>query len=69
MLNRYQISETIFGTLLFLIIYFIYRKYIAFNSSKYFMFDILYCTIAVFIILFVKNFTVSYYQLYNLNNL
>ena len=66
MLNRYQISEIIFGTLLFTIIYFIYRKYIA--PIQYYIFDILYCTIAIFLILFIKNFTVSYYQLYNLNN-
>ncbi len=67
MLNRYQISETIFGTLLFLLIYFIYRKYIA--PTKYYIFDVLYCTVALFLILLIKNFTVSYYQLYNLNNI
>lgn len=67
MLNRYQISETIFGTLLFTLIYFIYRKYII--PTKYYMFDILYSTIAIFLILFIKNFTVSYYQLYNLNSI
>ncbi len=67
MLNRYQISESILGALLFLIIYFIYRKYI--EPSKYIMFDVLYTSLCVFIILFVKNFAVSYYQLYNLNSL
>jgi hypothetical protein len=67
MLNRYQISESIFGALLFLIIYFIYRKYIV--PTKYYIFDILYCTIGLFLILLIKNFTVSYYQLYNLNNM
>lgn len=67
MLNKYQISEIIFGTLLFLVIYFIYRKYII--PTKYYVFDVLYCSIGIFIILFIKNFAVSYYQLYNLNNL
>jgi hypothetical protein len=67
MLNRYQISETIFGTLLFLLIYFIYRKYI--EPTKYYIFDVLYCTVSLFLILLIKNFTVSYYQLYNLNNI
>ena len=67
MLNRYQISETIFGALLFLLIYFIYRRYVV--PSEYLYFDVLYSTIGVFIILFLKNFTVSYYQLYNLNNI
>ncbi len=66
MLNRYQISETIFGTLLFALIYFIYRKYIV--PTQYYMFDLLYCTVAISLILFIKNFTVSYYQLYNLNS-
>ncbi len=67
MLNRYQISETIFGTLLFLLIYFIYRKYIV--PTKYNIFDVLYSTVSVFLILFIKNFSVSYYQLHNLNNI
>jgi hypothetical protein len=66
MLNRYQISEIIFGTILFLLIYFIYRKYIV--PTKYYIFDVLYCSIGIFIILFIKNFAVFYYQLYNLNH-
>ncbi len=67
MLNKYQISEIVFGTLLFFLIYFIYRKYI--EPTKYFLFDVLYCSIGVFIILLIKNFSVSYYQLYNLNHI
>ncbi len=67
MLNRYQLSETIFGTLLFALFYFIYRKYVA--PSQYLYFDVLYSSIGIFIILFLKNFAVSYYQLYNLNNI
>ncbi len=67
MLNRYQISETIFGSLLFALIYFIYRKYIL--PTKYYMFDLLYSTTAIFLILLIKNFSVSYYQLYNLNSI
>ena len=66
MLNKYQISEIIFGTVLFLLIYFIYRKYLV--TTKYYFFDVLYCSIGVFIILFIKNFSVSYYQLYSLNS-
>ncbi len=66
MLNRYQISEIIFGSILFLLIYFIYRKYVV--PTKYYLFDVLYCTLGIFIILFIKNFSVSYFQLYNLNS-
>ncbi len=67
MFNRYQISEIIFGTVLFILLYFIYRKYLV--PSKYFLFDVLYCSVGIFIILVIKNFSVSYYQLYNLNNI
>ncbi len=67
MLNRYQISEIIFGTLLFFVIYFIYRKYLV--PTKYYLFDTLYSSFGIFIILLIKNFSVSYYQLYNLNNI
>ncbi len=66
MLNRYQISEIIFGSILFLLIYFIYRKYVV--PTKYYLFDVLYCTLGIFIILLIKNFSVSYFQLYNLNS-
>jgi hypothetical protein len=67
MLSRYKMSETIFGTLLFFIIYFIYKNYLI-SNSKYIIFETIYATLGVFLILFIKNFVVSYYQLYTLNN-
>ena len=65
MLSRYQQSEVVFGTLIFAVIYYIYRNY--FVPSKAVMFDLLYATAGIFIILFLKNFAVSYYQLSALN--
>ncbi len=64
MLSRYQQSEVVFGTLLFALIYYIYRTYI--YPSKYVIFDVFYATVGVFLILFLKNFAVDYYQLSNL---
>lgn len=64
MLSRYQQSEVVFGTLLFALIYFIYRTYI--YPSKYVIFDVFYTTVGIFLILFLKNFAVDYYQLSNL---
>lgn len=64
MLSRYQQSEVVFGTLIFALIYYIYRIY--FVPSKAPIFDVLYATVGIFLILFLKNFAVDYYQLSNL---
>ena len=65
MLSRYQQSEVVFGTLIFALIYFMYRTY--FVPSKAIMFDLLYTSAGIFLILFLKNFAISYYQLSDLN--
>lgn len=62
MLSRYQESEIIFGTLIFALLYYLYRTYV--DESKYLLFDVLYSSMGVLIILFMKNFASSYYQLY-----
>jgi hypothetical protein len=64
-LSNYQKSEIMIGTLIFALLYFIYRTYI--TPSTYLYFDILYSTFGVFIILFFKNFSKNYFQIYNSN--
>jgi hypothetical protein len=64
-LTNYQKSEIVIGTIVFSLLYFIYRNYITPTSYPYF--DILYSTLGVFIILFLKNFSINYFQLYNSN--
>lgn len=65
LLSRYQQSEIMIGTFVFAVLYFIYRTFI--TKSTYIYFDVLYCSFGVFIILFLKYFSINYYQLYNSN--
>jgi hypothetical protein len=64
-LSNYQKSEIIIGTLIFAILFFIYRNYITPTTHLYF--DILYSSFGVFIILFLKSFSANYFQIYNSN--
>ncbi len=61
LLSPYQQSEIVIGTIIFAILYVIFRTF--FVKSTYMYFDILYSTFAIFVILFLKHFIANYYQI------
>ncbi len=65
LLTRYQQTDIMIGTFVFGLLYFIYRSYI--TKSQYIYFDVLYCTVGVFLIFFLKYFAVNYFELYQTN--
>jgi hypothetical protein len=63
-ITNYQITEIMMGTLLFPIIYFIY---IYLSSSDIIVWDIIWCTVVLFIALLFKYFYINYNLLQSQN--
>jgi len=56
-LNNYQMTEIMLGSCLFPMIYFLYLHY---SKNKIIGWDIILCTISIFLILLFKNFYINY---------
>lgn len=61
MISRYQESEVLFGSITFFVVYYIYLW--ATGTSKAIIFDTVYGTFAIAILLYLRAFAVYYYQL------
>ena len=57
LLTNYQITEIIIGTFIFPMIYFLY---LYFSNTKIIYWDIIWCTITLFIILIFKYFYINF---------
>lgn len=66
LLTYYQITEIIIGSALFPMFYFLF---LYFSKSKIVYWDIIWCTLTIFIILLFKNFYINFniLQSQNLN--
>lgn len=66
LLTTYQITEVIIGTTMFPILYFLY---LVFTETKIIYWDIIWCTITIFIILIFRYFYINFniLQTQNLN--
>jgi hypothetical protein len=64
LLTKYQITEIIFGTLFFPIIYFLYLYY---SKTNIIYWDITWCTLVIFVILLFRNFYINFNILQNQN--
>jgi hypothetical protein len=56
-LNNYQITEIIIGSFLFPMMYFLFLYY---SKSKIMVWDIIWCSFSIFIILLFKNFYINF---------
>ena len=70
LLNQYQITEILFGTIFFPLLYFLYLYY---SNSIIIYWDIIWCTITIFLILtfryFYINFNILQSQNFSSNNI
>jgi len=57
LLTNYQITEIIIGTFIFPMLYFLY---LYFSESKIIYWDIMWCTLTLFIILLFKYFYINF---------
>jgi len=57
LLTNYQITEIIIGTFIFPMLYFLY---LYFSNTKIIYWDIIWCTITIFIILIFKYFYINF---------
>jgi len=64
MLSSYQRTDLFISPLVFLIIYFIYLK---FTKADYQIWDVLWCTISLFLIIYIKDYVTNYYMIINSN--
>jgi hypothetical protein len=64
MLTTYQKTDLFISPLIFLIIYFLYLK---FTKESYEIWDILWCTISLFLIIYIKDYIMNYYMIINSN--
>lgn len=65
MLSYYQITNIVFGVVLFPFFYFIY---LYFKGGDIIYWDIIWLTISIACILFIKEFMISYNIMKNQNN-
>jgi hypothetical protein len=56
-LNNYQMTEIMLGSCLFPMMYYLYLYY---SNSRILVWDIIICTISIFLILLFKNFYINY---------
>jgi hypothetical protein len=64
LLSNYQATEIMLGTVLFPILYFLY---LYLSNTHIIYWDILWCTISIFIILLFRYFYINYYILQSQN--
>ncbi len=57
LISNYQYTEIVIGTLIFSLLYFIYMYY---TATDIVIWDIVWCTFSVFLILSLKNFFINY---------
>jgi len=57
LLTNYQITEIIIGTFIFPMLYFLY---LYFSNTKIIYWDIIWCTVTLFIILIFKYFYINF---------
>lgn len=65
LITNYQMTEAIIGTFLFPLLYFLY---LYFSNSTIRYWDILWCTIVLGMIMFLRNMYMNYYILQDQNN-
>jgi hypothetical protein len=64
LLSNYQYTEIMLGTVLFPILYFIY---LYLSNTHVIYWDIIWCTISIFVILLFRYFYINYYILQSQN--
>jgi hypothetical protein len=57
LLNKYQVTEITIGTFIFPMLYFLYLYY---SKTHIIYWDIIWCTLSLFIILLFKNFYINF---------